>query len=436
MSPRRLRAAALVLGSLAACAALAAFTYNLPFVQDRVGWRVAELRARIKYAIAPPEHSVFTPNPTLAAMVQSTLAAYTPSPTPTPTPGPTPTFTPEPSPTPQPTPLPASVRLQGLRHEYQQWNNCGPANLSMALSYWGWQGDQRVTAAFLKPNPRDKNVMPYEMADFVNEKTGLKAVVRVGGDLNMLKAFLAAGFPVIVEKGFDVPGKEWMGHYQVQVGYDDARQRFEAYDSYTGDGYDQGKALAVAYTEMQEYWRHFNNTYLVIYPPDREAEVMSILGPQADETANYRYAAQLASDEILTTTGRDHFFAWFNRGTNLVWLRDYAGAAAAYDEAFKIDLTLAQTDPSHRPWRVLWYETGPYFAYYYTGRYADVINLATQTLVVASEPALEESFYWRAMARQASGDVAGAVDDLRTSLVWHPGFAPSLSELQTLAAAP
>ena len=48
-----------------------AVVYNLPFVQDRVGWRVSELRARIKYAISPPEEAVFAPGPTLQAMVQT-----------------------------------------------------------------------------------------------------------------------------------------------------------------------------------------------------------------------------------------------------------------------------------------------------------------------------------------------------------------------------
>ena len=410
---------------------LLVLAYNLPSVQDRIGWRVSELRARIKYAISPPEEAVFTPNPTLRAMVQSTLLALTPTATLTSTPGPTSTPTSSPTPTIEPTPIPESVQLKGVRHEYQKWNNCGPANLSMALSYWGWVGDQRDTAAYLKPNPRDKNVMPYEMAGFVEDKTDLHVVVRVGGDLDLIKRFIAADFPVLVEKGFEGPGFDgWMGHYEVLTGYDDARSRFTAQDSYIMAD------LPVAYDDLLANWRAFDYLYLVIYPPDREAGVMSLLGPNADETYNNRAAAQKASDEIYTTSGRDQFFAWFNRGTNLVRLQDYAGASEAYDEAYALDAQLAVTDPKHRPWRMLWYQTGPYFAYFFTGRYGDVINLATQTLVNASEPALEESWYWRARARAATGDTAGAIDDLRTSLGYHPGFAPSLELLQTLGATP
>jgi hypothetical protein len=430
MQSRRHRLSRLVVlvATLLVCSLSAGFAYNLPYVQDRVGWRVAELRARIKYALFPPEEVVFTPDPTVAAMVQATFAALTPSPTASATPGPSATPAPSATPTLAPTPLPESVQLSGTRHEYQRWNNCGPANLSMALSFWSWQGDQDDTAAILKPNPRDKNVMPYEMANFVEEHTGLHVVVRVGGDLDTLRRFLAAGFSVLIEKGFEGPGfNGWMGHYELLTGYDDGTRQFTAQDSYIRPD------LPVPYDQVESYWRHFNDTYLVVYPPERESEVMALLGPAADATWASEHAAQRASDEIYALTGRDVFFAWYNRGTNLVALRDYMGAAGAYDMAFQL---YAELDPATRPWRMLWYQTGPYFAYFYSGRYYDVINLATTTLEAMEEPVLEESYYWRALAREALGDIPGAIDDLRTSLVYHTGFAPSLDALDRLGATP
>lgn len=412
----------------------AALAYQTPFVQDRLGWRVAEWRARIKYAISPPEEAVFTPDPTLVAMVQATLAALTPTPTatpaasPTPTAGPTASPTPPPTETPVPTPIPTAVQLSGIRHEYQKWNNCGPANLAMALSFWGWQGDQRPIAEFTKPNPRDKNVMPYELAAFIEEQTPYRVVVRTGGDLDLLKRFVAAGFPVIVEKGFEGPGFDgWMGHYEVVSGYDDTRAMFTVQDSYIMPD------LPISYADLERYWRHFNYTYLVVYPPEREAEVMALLGPHADLETNRRLTAEKASAEIFALSGREQFFAWFNRGTSLVALQDYAGAAAAYDEAFRLYATL---DPEVRPWRIMWYQTGPYWAYYYTGRYYDVINLATQTLSAMSEPVLEESYYWRGLAREALGDLDGAIADWRTALQHHPGWEVALAQLERVGAAP
>ena len=114
-------------------------------------------------------------------------------------------------------------------------------------------------------------------------------------------------------------------------------------------------------------------------------------------------------------------------------LQDYAGAAAAYDEAFALYPTIPEKE---RPWRMMWYQTGPYWAYYYTGRYQDVTNLTTKTLDAMSEPVLEESYYWRALAREALGDSKGAIKDLRSSLEYHPGFEPSLMQLEQLGGTP
>ena len=98
----------------------------------------------------------------------------------------------------------------------------------------------------------------------------------------------------------------------------------------------------------------------------------------------YKIASQTAANEIYKTEGNDQFFAWYNRG-HLRWCTcsDYLGAAQAYDQAFQLYPALAEKD---RPWRMLWYQTGPYFAYFYTGRYQDVINLASETIDAASEP--------------------------------------------------
>jgi tetratricopeptide (TPR) repeat protein len=316
--------------------------------------------------------------------------------------------------------------LEGITHWFQGWNNCGPTNLAMALSFWDWQGDQYAAADYLKPNTRDKNVMPYEMVDFVNEQTDLRALFRVGGDLEMLKAFVAAGFPVIVEKGFEGVGFEgWMGHYQVVNGYDDAARTFFVQDSYKQNG----PNVEVSYDDLLKAWRAFNYTYIVPYPPEREGEVLSILGPQVDANANYQSALQKARDETADLTGRDLFFAWFNQGSSLVALHDYQNAATAYDAAFA---NYANLPEAERPYRMLWYQTGPYFAYYYTGRYQDVIDLANFAFKHEYEKVLEESLYWRGMAELALGDTKAAIADFRKAVKAHPGFIPAVEQLNAL----
>jgi tetratricopeptide (TPR) repeat protein len=218
-----------------------------------------------------------------------------------------------------------------------------------------------------------------------------------------------------------------MGHYVLVTAYNDADKRFTVQDSYYGPN------QAMSYEDLTSNWRAFNYTFLVVYPTDRAQDVQRLLGTLVDEEYAYRSAAETASNEIYLLTGRDQYFAWFNRGTSLLWLQDYAGAAQAYDESFRHYSSLPENG---RPWRMMWYQTGPYWAYYYTGRYQDVIDLATTTLGAMSQPVLEESYYWRALARLAVGDSKGALKDLRLSLEYHPGFEPALTQLEQLLPAP
>ena len=416
--------------------------YFLSPVHARLAWRVDELLLRIKYTLNPPGRAVFVPQ---QAGTPTGVAAIAPSPSPTtvalsPTAAPTqphdpPTPMPTVLPTLTPTPLPDQVELKGVRYETQhggRQNYCAPANLAMALSFWGWQGDQNVVGPLLKPDPRDKNVMPAEMAWVVENHTGLRVLTRVGGDLELIKRFLAAGYPVLIEKGVyfrDLTGVvSWMGHYLVVTGYDEAQAIFIAQDSFVKPD------NRIPYEDMLKGWRAFNYTYMIIYSGDKEAQVLAMLGADADETANFQNAALKASNEVAGLAGIDQYFAWFNRGSSLVQLQDYAGAALAYDEAFKIYPLIPEAE---RPWRMLWYQTGPYWAYFYSQRYYDTLYLADGTLnAMQSDKNLEESYYWRGMARVALGDPDSAIQDFLTSLEFHPGFEPAIYQLRLLGVEP
>lgn len=401
---------------------------------EPVAHRLEALRAQVKYALSPPQQVVFVPQGQITPPPATAEPTGRPLPTLTPTialvtpDAPTVTPTTTVAPTLTPTPLPAQANLDGILHMFQQWNNCGPANLAMALTYWGWKGDQRGPAEALKPNDRDKNVMPYELESYVDEMEGLDAVVRVGGDPSMLKAFISAGYPVIVEKGFEGEGFDgWMGHYQVVSGYDDAREVFTVQDSYKGPN------LAIPYDQMVRDWRAFNYTYIIVYPNERRQQVLDLLGLHAYDNYNSHTAEQRSVAEAVDLSGRDLYFALFNQGVNRVALQDYAGAAAAFDAAFA---NYEQLPEKERPWRMMWYQTGPYFAYYFTGRYSDVIILATQTLDAMSEPVLEESYYWRARALLAMADEPAAIADLEQCVEVHEGFGPCLEEMTNLGIEP
>jgi tetratricopeptide (TPR) repeat protein len=413
--------------------------YSLPPVQSWVAPRLDILRTRLAYALNPPEEAVFIPQEQVQGSSQASTATLTPTPTSTATAtvtaeGPTDTTAPSPTTTITPTPLPELVRLEGIKYEDQhhRWNYCGPANLSMALTYWGWDGNRDVVGEYVKPSDKDKNVMPYEMEDFVETQTsGMAALSRMGGDLELIKRMLAAGFPVVAEKGYyeyDYTGKlGWLGHYQFVTGYDDSREILIVQDTYV----DGGENHELSYEEFIEGWRSFNYTFLIIYPQEREDEVLAVLGPWTDPLWANQHALETAQLETQTLSGIDQFFAQFNVGTSHVNLQQYVDGAAAFDRSFSLYADLL--DDGLRPYRIVWYQTWPYWAYYYSGRYQDVINLAETTLFeTISEPVLEESFYWRGLAREALGDLQGAIDDMNQSVELNPNFGPGWDQLSRL----
>ncbi|HUN08203.1 MAG TPA: C39 family peptidase [Aggregatilineales bacterium] len=263
--------------------------------------------------------------------------------------------------------LPSMAYISGLRHEFQTWNNCGPATITMGLSHFGWIEDQTFAASFLKPNEEDKNVTPREMVRFVNGQTNIRALTRMGGTLELLRSFISSGFPVIVSIGYAPEGEDWFGHYRAVIGYDDSTQNFYAYDSYLGTGED-GRGLVVPYSEFDSGWQDFNRNFIVLYEQGNDGRVASILGERVDVMRAAELALEIAQRE--TELDPRNGFAWFNLGTSLVALERYDEATRAYDMAQQHEL----------PWRMLWYQFGPYEAYFAVGRLDDVTALVMANL--------------------------------------------------------
>jgi tetratricopeptide (TPR) repeat protein len=252
----------------------------------------------------------------------------------------------------------------------------------------------------------------------------------------VVKRLIASGFPVLIEKGYyeaDYTGKvAWLGHFLFTTGYDEVVGEFIVQDAYL----DPGEDLRVDYETYIEGWRSFNYLFMVVYPPEKEAEVYEALGPFADHAWANQYALDTADEEILILEDIDEFFAWFNKGTSHVQLQQYVDAAMAYDQAFSLYADLGNDD-TQRPYRIMWYQTGPYWAYYYSNRYQDVINLANTTLYeTISEPTLEESIYWRGMAHYATGQTDEAIADFRETVRLNPNFSPGWAMLEAIGVGP
>lgn len=407
---------------VAAALSLAAFGIgflsNVPPARDRLRWRIEIVRARILDVYSGRSEMLPTPRvetisaqpaataPVLVASYEDSEAAIAP---------PLPAVAPTTAPFSVLGPPPA-VTLTGTRYERQKINNCGPATLAMALSYWGWQGDQTKISDVLKPATRDKNVRWDELVHYVQTRAGwLDATFRVGGTADTVKLFVANGYPVIIETSYTV-SEGWVGHYLLMTGYDNALGVWIVQDA-TG-----GPDRAMPYADVDRDWQQFNRLFILVFPPADREKILFMLGPDADETTN----RQRALDTALAETQRDpqNAFAWFNLGSNLNYFDRYAEAAEAFDEARTIGL----------PWRMLFYQFGPYRAYFNVGRYQDVFDLADATL--DARPDLEESFFWRGWARYVLGDPNGAVEDFRRALEVNPGFDDARAALESIGAIP
>jgi tetratricopeptide (TPR) repeat protein len=279
----------------------------------------------------------------------------------------------------------------------------------MVLHCYGRTEDQYTVAAATKPDKNDKNVSPQEMVVYAYSLGDMFAVMGYATDVRVLKLLLSNDYPVIVETWFIPEPEDEMGHYRLLTGYDDAAQQFTTQDSYNGPN------QLVSYDELDALWKVFNRVYVVVSEAGRAQELTLLLDNVTDAEAMYRNALSIALGEVAEDA-KDRY-AWVNIGSNYVALGRHAEAANAYDRARTLNL----------PWRMLWYQFGPFEAYLRVGRYQDVIDLANANLRAAGN--LEESYYYRALARRALGDEDGAREDLYKALKYHPHYAQAVEAL-------
>lgn len=304
-------------------------------------------------------------------------------------------------------PIQASVLLRGLRHEYQKFNNCGPATLAMNLSHFGRPDTQAQVAAITKPNPQDKNVRPDELAAYAS-RVGLRSIIRVNGTFDQLRLLVSNDLPVIIETGLVKEPQGWMGHYRLVIGYD-------AKQITTMDSYD-GASVKIVYADLDALWRQFNRLYIVVYAPEQETIVRAILGNALDDQSMYAQAVTKARAEIETDS--QDAFARFNLGSGLVGLKRYSEAAIEFDRA------RAQT----LPWRMGWYQFEPFDAYLQTKQYDKALALANEILSEAKD--LEEAHYYKGLALRALRRETEARQAFETALQYNKNYTDAQRALE------
>ncbi len=327
-------------------------------------------------------------------------------------------------------PPPAAHTIENVGTVIQGFNNCGPANLTIVLNYFGDETTQEIASAYLKPNREDRNVSAWQINNYVNEFTTLRSTAHSGGNLEMLKQFIAADIPVVVEKGY-LPSEEegWYGHYLTVYGYDDVKQ--EIYSRDTNDGPFDGAPRIDSYEDFLYWWQQFNYTFYVVYEPSQEPLVFSIVPEQLqNEVSMWQYTLELAQQEIAADPG--NVFAIFNLGVSLTHLGQLTGDAAYYEagaEAFD------QARAIGLPPRTLYYEHRPFMAYWKTGQIDEVLALVDAMLATPGGRYVEEIFWYQGHALAAKGDLVAAGAAYRNALEVNPNFLEAQQSLDWLEAA-
>jgi len=412
------RKALFISGSLLTLAILAIALYQVPAINGRFAWRFEVAKIYVKNVLHPvgnvpaviPDTEVPNSSPQILE-------------TPTAMPSPLPVSTSMPATATLP-PLPAQVMLTSPAYEKQTPNNCGPAALSMMLHMFGWSGAQKDISDVIKPVVGDRNVNPDELVYWVRNYAGwLRMEYRVGGDLETIKRLIAAKYPVIVEGTTSLNPDDsgwpdddlWAAHYLLITGYDDVSQIFTVQDTYHGP--DQ----KVSYQTIEEEWKPFNYLYMIVYLPDQEDEMKSLLASNWDPDTNRQNS--LTSSQAATVNDPTDAFAWFNLGSNFVYFERYDEANTAYDKARELGL----------PQRMFRYQFGPFIANFQANRIDDLLSLTTYALQRTDMS--EETWLWHGWALYRKGDTKGAIDNWYKALKIHPKYKDALYALSFVGAA-
>ncbi len=402
--------------SVAGLILLAILLYQIPAINDRISWRFEVARTYVRNVLHPvgnvptaipqPTKSI---TPTIIIQPTQTTEVVT-------------TVIP---PTATLAPPPAQAFINSPPYEKQTANNCGPAALSMMLHVFGWSGNQKDISSVIKPINGDRNVNPEEMAFWVRNYAGwLRIEHRVGGDLDTLKRLLATQYPVIVEATTSLNPEDtgwpdddlWAAHYLLLTGYDDSAKTFTAQDTY------RGPDKKISYDQLESEWKPFNYLYMIVYLPEQEAEIKTILGSNWDADLNRQRALDIA--QAATAANPNDAFAWFNVGSNLVYFERYDEANAAYDKAREIGL----------PQRMFRYQFGPFLANFHANRNDDLLALTDYALQRTEMS--EETWLWHGWAQYRAGKLNDAIESWRKALSVHPGYEDALYALNFVGATP
>ncbi|OGC69592.1 hypothetical protein A2415_03390 [candidate division WWE3 bacterium RIFOXYC1_FULL_39_7] len=300
------------------------------------------------------------------------------------------------------TTMPSSRTLQVGSHAFQTFNNCGPASLSMALSYYDIKIDQLTLGQDLRPyqNARgdndDKSVTLQEMASRA-EKEGFIALHRPNGNMDLLQKFIAIDIPVITRTW--LKENEDIGHFRVVKGYDKTRNILVQDDSL------QGKDLEYTEDEFDVIWKKFNYEYLVLIPASKESLAREILGDNYEAATAWRNAVEMAQTELELNP--DDIYARFNKSVALHNIGEYQKSVDEYEQV------ATRLSP-----RTLWYQIEPILSYYRIGEYDKVFEI-TNNILNNHNRAYSELYVVRGDIYYDQGDMIKAKEEYEKAVYYN-----------------
>lgn len=308
-------------------------------------------------------------------------------------------------PAPTKTPLtapPANKTLANTYHIFQRFNNCGPASLSMALSYYGLNATQEEIGDALRPyqvasgDNDDKSVTLEELAK-KSKEYGLIPYHRPMGNIEMIKYFVTYNMPIIA-RTWTKPNED-IGHYRIIKGYDDTQKILIQDDSL------QGKNLEYSYEDFNILWKKFNYEFLVLVPKDRIEIAEKILGENADEMTAWKNAVKFSQDKLAQNP--NDIYTRFNLSVALKNIGQYKKSVEEFE---KIE--------SFLPFRTLWYQIDPIEAYFELGNYGRVFAI-TDKILNNQNRAFSELYILRGKSFQKLGSLDAARIEFEKAVLYN-----------------
>ena len=149
---------------------------------------------------------------------------------------------------------------------------------------------------------------PHELVDFARGQ-GYETALLVNGNDDLLRTLVSNGLPVLLETWHEPEPNDGLGHYRLLVGYDDAAQQWTLYDSYDAAGLvstDAYQGIRMGYQQLAAWWKVFNRTYVLVYPPDRAPRWRRFLADFRADAGRMWSDAEVRAAEACPWTATTH----------------------------------------------------------------------------------------------------------------------------------